>query len=556
MTDSVTMTEANTLVGLLDQLGDSDRRVVFPEPDVAVAHRDLPDLARDFAATLRVAGVRGGDVVGILVPTGPEWLPAFFGVTVCGAVASVLPLPPMLLDVAAAARHLMPLITTGRIRHLVAAGIGTAVAAELAAQDPDLVVIDAAGAHQPAPATADRDFPAPDPDAPAVVQFSSGSTARPKGALLTHRAILAGVTAITRHLRTRPDDVLVQWVPLFHDMGLVALLCALATRADAHQFRASTFIRSPKRVLIHLAKVRGSIVTGPNFSYDRMVEAAATCGLEPTAFRAWRLALNGAETVRPETVAAFRDAFGPLGAAPSTMYPCYGMAEATLAITLPRLGVEPRCVTVDRDTLVTGRAVRIIDDTADGWSGTSVGVPVPGLSLRIVDDSGATLPEGHLGEVCVRGESLFTRYLHDPDTTTAALRDGWLHSGDLGFLHDGDLFLVTRIKEMIVVQGRNFYPDDIENIVSGLPGIYRGRCVAVALAERESIAVVAESSAHTDETERADIVRRIRGDVVAALGLAAIEVLLVAPRSLPRTTSGKWRRSRVREMVAAGPVGS
>jgi fatty-acyl-CoA synthase len=518
-----------TLPELLAALADSDRQVVFPREGAVLPHRELPARARSVAAALRDAGVERGDVVGLLLPTGPQWLPAFFGVSLNGAAVAALPLPPVVLDPEAVAGQLEPIVAAAGLRHVVAAGVGRAVATALARLRPGLVVVEAASV----PAAQFTGVPVR-PEDRAVVQFSSGSTARPKGVVLTHRAVLAGVSAINAHISTVPGDVLVAWVPLFHDMGLVGLLSSLLTPNDAHLLSPAAFLRDPGAVLEHIAKVGGSIVTGPNFSYERFAEAAR--GRELPLSR-WRLAFNGAETVRPDTVAEFERVFGPMGVAPSVMYPCYGMAEATLAITLPRPGAVPRMLTVDRDRTEVGRPVPF---SAAGRPLAGVGVPVPGMDVAITDLAGTLLPDGWLGEIRIHGPAVTSGYLNG-DSLPAG---GWLRTGDLGFFDGGELFIAGSLKEMIVVQGRNFFPEDIEDAVRTLDVVHRRHCVAVVHPLGERMVVVAETGRRSPETTAA-----VRGAVQSTLGLSAVDVVLVPPRSLPRTTSGKWQRTRVADLI-------
>lgn len=520
----------DTLPELLARLAGSDRQVVFPTSGAVLPHRELPLLAGSIAAVLRAGGVRRDEIVGLLMPTSPEWLAAFFGVSMTGAVVSALPLPPMVLDPETAARRLLPIVTAANLRHLVVSGIGAKVGAALAGACPGLVVIDVTEV----PAGTFADAPVVRPHERAVVQFSSGSTSRPKGVVLTHRAVLAGVSAINSHIQTVPDDVLVAWVPLFHDMGLVALLCSLLTPNDAQLFSPQAFIRDPGKVLDRIAEVGGSIVTGPNFSYDKFVKAAEGRSL---SLDRWRLALNGAEMVQAGTVAGFQRTFGRLGVPPSTMYPCYGMAEATLAVTLPKLGASPRTLTVDRERTEIGRPVVFSEA---GRTLVGVGVAVPGMEIAVAGPHGRHLPEGWFGEIHIRGAAVTRGYLGEEPRAD----DDWLATGDLGFVEGGELFIAGRSKEMIVVGGRNFFPDDVENAVRVLDIVHRGHCVAVAHPFDERIVVVAESTQRS-----ASEVSAVRGAVGSALGLSAVDVVFVPPRSLPRTTSGKWQRRLVADLV-------
>nr|WP_051028933.1 AMP-binding protein [Nocardia takedensis] len=327
---------ARTLVDVLEALRSSAHGVTFVESGRTVAHRDLPDLARPVTGALAARGVGSGAVVGLLAPPGPHWLAGFFGAIGAGAAVATLPAPPLVLDAETLADRLVPIVRTGGVEVVAASGPALRIATALAERVPALTVLDLAA---PGDTAAD---PSPvDPDSLAVVQFSSGSTAAPKGVTLTHRQFLAGVAAIVDHIALTPADVMVQWVPLFHDMGLVTLMTGLLTPNDTHVFDPLTFVKTPEAILRHLAEARGTVTDGPNFSFDRLI-AAAPHAFEPGArpLTHWRLALNGAEAVRPETVREFARVFGPLGVPASTMAPCYGMAEATLAVTLPAPGTD------------------------------------------------------------------------------------------------------------------------------------------------------------------------------------------------------------------------
>ncbi|MGW4367592.1 AMP-binding protein [Nocardia takedensis] len=544
---------ARTLVDLLEALRSSAHGVTFVESGRTVAHRDLPDLARPVTGALAARGVGSGAVVGLLAPPGPHWLAGFFGAIGAGAAIATLPAPPLVLDAKTLADRLVPIIRTGGVEVVAASGPALRIATALAERVPTLTVLDLAA---PGDTAAD---PSPvDPDSLAVVQFSSGSTADPKGVTLTHRQFLAGVAAIVDHIALTPADVMVQWVPLFHDMGLVTLMTGLLTPNDTHVFDPLTFVKTPEAILRHLAEGRGTVTDGPNFSFARLIAAAADA-FEPGArpLTHWRLALNGAEAVRPETVREFARVFGPLGVPASTMAPCYGMAEATLAVTLPRPGDRPRSITLDRDALVPGLpAVPVAADAPRARELFAVGVPVPGLDLRITDLDGTPLPDGHVGEIRLRGEAVTTGYLRAGELVAARDAEGWLRTGDLGLLDAGELVIVGRLKEMIVVQGRNFFPEDVEEAARDVAGIHRGHCVAVADTEAERILIVAETAHAPASPEAAALVSAIRGAVSRALSLAAVTVRLVPPATLPRTTSGKWRRSAIAELTLSTEMSS
>lgn len=554
---------APTLSMLLDSLHTSTAKVVFPEQDTVLPHRILPLQAKRLAQKLLEKGVQRGDVVGLLMPTTPEFLPAFFSAACAGAAVSVLPLPPVVLDPAAAARHLAPMVEAARMRHLVVHGTGRAIGEHLAKAHPKLCLVDpsatladaAAGANTVQPIVAGA---LPEPQDLALVQFTSGSTSTPRGVMHTHRGLLAGVSAINERIRGNSGDVLVQWIPLFHDMGLVSLLCSLHAHADAHLFSPMAFIRKPAELVKHIARHKGTVTASPNFAYDKI--ASLSDGSSPALTRAdglsqWRVAFNGGEMVQARTLDAFLVAFGPLGVSAGTMYPSYGLAEAVLAVCLPQPGATPRRVHVARDTLIPGQQVSFADHPGSGMVLVGAGTPITGIEVRITAPDGITgLGQGCLGEICIRGISVTPGYLHQPEATETVLKHGWLHTGDLGFFHHGQLFVAGRLKDMIVVQGRNYFPDDVEEVVRDLAGIYRQHVVAIADPDTEHIVVVAESTAQPGTAQHKQLLRAVEGAATTELGLSAVRVHLVAPRTLPKTTSGKWQRSRVRELLAAVPT--
>ncbi|RDI50746.1 AMP-binding protein [Nocardia mexicana] len=525
-----------TAVELVEALAESSGDITFPDGAPRLAHTDLPPLAQGAARLLRDEGVRPGSVVGVLTATEPSFFPALFGVLAAGAAVSVLPTP--LLDPASAADRLAPIIDVAGMRELVVTAPFRPTAEALCALRPGLRVLDLSApepaAHPPARLVR--------PDDPAVVQFTSGSTARPKGVVLTHSQLLSGITAIVSQLRATPDDVFAQWVPLFHDLGLIGALTALATPAPSHLFGPLGFIRNPERLLEYLADRGVTICTGPNFGYERMIGAEPR--IHPGGLGRWRLAINGGETVTPRTVRRFRETFEPSGVADAAMYPCYGMAEATLAITMPEPGEEPATASVHRRHLNPGRpVVRVADDHPDATEFVALGRPVLGMRVRIVHGD-RVLPEGTLGEIEIRGDAVTSGYLNDDTATAAAFHDGWLRTGDLGFQLDGQLYVVGRIKEMIVVHGRNFYPADVENVARSVAGVHHGHAVAFADARHEQIVVVAECAEPSDDRLGADI----EAAVSERLGLAAVRARLVGRNRLPRTTSGKWKRLEIQRL--------
>lgn len=517
--------------------------LVFPDTGDRMTLRELADGAQKYAAFLLRAGVTGTDVVGVLAATGPWVLPGIIGVTAAGAAVSVLPTPPALRDPAALVPRLAGLVRASGLRFLLADPAQRPLADLIQARCPELTVLDLT----PDNAVPDADIVLPDvsPDDVAVLQYTSGSTSRPKGVVLRHRTVLAGLRSIADSAGLHPRDVFVHWVPHFHDMGLFGWLACVLTGIPTHTFGPAGFVRRPADFLRYFAARGGTLMTGPNFGYDLLLDAVDDDLVRQLDLSRWRLAFNGAEPVSAATVRSFAARFGPAGAPVHAMYPVYGMAEATLAIAFPSPGEPPHVLYVDRNRL-TGLGEVRATDAADRAAKAlvSVGRPVAGIDVRIVDAAGGTVGERALGEIQIRGEGVTDGYHHDEAATRAAFQDGWLRTGDLGFFCDGRLYVAGRSKDMIIVKGENFFAADVEALVRDMPGVHRRHCVAVP-AEAERLAVVAETPDLV--AARADgLADRIRQRITAELGLGAVTVHLVAPGALPRTTSGKWQRGLVR----------
>jgi acyl-CoA synthetase (AMP-forming)/AMP-acid ligase II len=371
--------------------------------------------------------------------------------------------------------------------------------------------------------------------------------------MLTHGTAVAGLRGIVMSARFTPQDVLVQWIPTYHDMGLFGMLSMLLSGAAVHALDSLAFLRDPAKFLRYLSDHTATATNGPNFSYDLLAAAAPRSQQAgPLDLSRMRIAFNGAEPVSPATVASFGAALEPAGLAPSVMFPCYGMAEATLAITFPPLGRPPRVIDVDRLALAGSGVVTEVPAGGSGvMSLVSVGGPVHGMSVRVVNETGSPIGPGRLGEIQIRGDAVTTGYYRDREATVQAFDGSWFKTGDLGFMLDGELFIGGRRKEMIIVHGRNFFPEDAEAAARGATGVYRDHLVAFGTTDSdtgaEAIQVVAESA--LKQPDHPALAEEIRRRVSAELGLAAVMVRVVPPRYLTRTTSGKWQRLQTRDRL-------
>ncbi|MFH9005889.1 AMP-binding protein [Streptomyces afghaniensis] len=521
--------------------------VTFPGTRERMTAQELDEASLRSALGLMAHGVGPGCVVGLLLPTDATFLSVFFGVQRAGAACSNLPVPAGFGDEAGMARRLGRIIAAAGLRHVVLDPAYRNVGKLLAEQLPGLVLID----PRVASSGSARSLPAVDPEALSVVQFTSGSTSAPKGVQLTQATMAAGLHASVRSGAFSPDDVFVQWVPVFHDMGLIGLCSHLLNGAEVHVFSPIAFLRRPAALLTYFAEHRGTVITGPNFSYDQILDAATPELIAGLDLSAWRLAFNGAEPVSAATTERFTRDLAPAGVRDSVMYPAYGMAEATLAITFPRPGSPVHVLTVDRNALATsGRAVVVEAGSPGAKDLVSVGHPVHGIELRLMTEDGRQCADGDLGEIQIAGRPVTNGYLGNPEATAAAFDGRWFRTGDIGFRLDGHLYVTGRRKDMVIVRGQNYFPDDVEAIAQQVPGVYRRRCVAFSDVEsdgREVVRVVVEAVPGAAGEELA---ARIRARVESEMDFSDVRVHLVKPRWLTRTSSGKWQRDLTRERLA------
>jgi acyl-CoA synthetase (AMP-forming)/AMP-acid ligase II len=526
-----------------------DRRQVVTYPELARR-------VRRCAGALRRAGLAPGDPIGLLLPSGAELHVALLGAQRAGLIPSPFAPPASAARIAEDARAYSRALRAGRCRALVVdATIRQRLGDALAGLGAPVVGIEDLEAD---PGADDAALPTPRPDDLALVQYSSGSTAAPKGVALTHAQLTAGIDALIDRCDFTARDSIGQWLPMHHDMGLIGSLTAIAVGGQQYIWSPLTFVRDPARWIAQFAARRATVYAGPSFSY---AELAARCDDDHVAaldLSAWRIAFNGAEPVDADALDRFEAKFRRAGLGPLVVRPVYGLAEITLAATIPA-GLEPwRARTVDAARLGAGE--RIAAPAAAGTTGrrvVAVGEVVPGHELRIAH-AGSAVPDEVVGEIQLRGPAVMSGYFGDPEATAEALDAGWLRTGDLGFVADGQLYVTGRIKEMMILHGRNIYPQDVEHLVQELPGCHRRMAAAFAAADAagEHIVAVIETRL-SDAAACAALAAAAQRAAQVALAIPRLEVTLVRPGAIPRTTSGKRQRLLVQATVeprGASPV--
>ncbi|MBA2610091.1 MAG: fatty acyl-AMP ligase [Actinobacteria bacterium] len=506
----------------------------------------LLDDAHKIAGAMSAHGVGPGAHVAILGTTSRSLTTTIQATWVAGATAMVLPLPMRLGSVDEFISQTRARIVAGDTALLV---IDDDLAAfyEPSATDPPIVSMKDLFDEATRRPSGGFDVPTIDPDSLAVLQFTSGSTADPKGVMLPHRTVLANLDGATTALQLTGDDVAVSWLPLYHDMGLIGLFTLpMVNGIDLVLASPQDFMASPGRWLQWMSDFGGTATAGPNFSYALAARALRRqSGLD---LASWRIALNGAEPVNPTTVRDFTEAASAFGMPAGAVFPAFGMAELAIAGTFPVPGRGLRVDAVDARMIEHDRFARpVADEHADGAKGfTLLGRPIPGLEIRITDPvSGSTMHEREVGELEISGTSVTPGYYKRPDETAATFRGEWLRTGDLGYLVDGELVLCGRIKDVIIVGGRNVFPEDVERAAERADGVRPGNVIAFSITNargKERLVVVAETKADDHASMRADVSKRVQESV----GLPTDDVVLVLPGSLPKTSSGKLQRSLCR----------
>jgi fatty-acyl-CoA synthase len=521
----------------------------------AYSYAELRQDSLACAQRLIALGIEAGDRVALIAETGPEFAACFFGAVYAGAWPVPLPLPTSFGGRDAYVEQLQIQLDSCDPKILLFPAelteFCTAAAARrgiVARQWETLAEIDPANAE----------LPTPQPDDIAYLQYSSGSTRFPHGVAVTHRALLDNLHAHGVGLEVTETDRCISWLPWYHDMGLVGcFLSPVALQLPVDYLKTEDFARRPLAWLDMITRNPGTSVSySPTFGYDicsrRM--SSQTRAEDRFDLSRWRIAGNGADMIRPDVMQAFVDRFAGAGFQASAFCPSYGLAEATLAVSLMPPGEGIRLELVEESELSGGEA---------GDAGrprryravVNCGKPVTGMEIEVRGPAGEALPDRGIGRVFVRGMSVMHSYFRDPESTDACLMRGWLDTGDMGYLSGGYIFIVGRAKDMIIINGRNYWPQDIEWAVEQLPGFKSGDIAAFAItgpSGEETPAVLVHCRV-SDPEERGRLRNDIRERVHAITGISPV-VELVPPRTLPRTSSGKLSRTKARSLYLSGEI--
>jgi acyl-CoA synthetase (AMP-forming)/AMP-acid ligase II len=542
------------------------------EKERFVGWSDVFQRARRVAGALGALGVRPGDRVALVLPTGLSFIDAFFGVTLAGAIPAALA-PPQRLGrleeyhastarmIEAAGARLV--LTDARVRRLLGVAIercrpalGCLVVDELIVDGPSL---DALGTDATSFEVTNR------PSDLAVIQYSSGSTVDPKPVALSHGNLMAQLASIEQVMPAGADGerVVVSWLPLHHDMGLIGcLLNAVVQAMPLVLIPSEFFLARPALWLRAISRHKATASAAPSFAYSLCLKRIKDAELEGVDLSSWRYALNGAEPVSVSILEEFSTRFARWGFDPHSLMPVYGMAEATLALTFPTRGRLARSVGIDPVRLarwgVAAEGSRRI---------ASVGVPLPGVEVDIRDDDGHSRAPREAGRIWVRSPSVMQRYFGNERATRAALVDGWLDTGDLGFIAEEELFICGRAKDVVIIRGANHTPQEFEECLEAIEGVRRGCVVALGFVPNddesggggeEQLLILAERAKDTRgiDPRAPTLEEELRSAILKRTGIRAHTIALLEQGTLPRTTSGKLRRSEALRRYLSGQLTS
>jgi acyl-CoA synthetase (AMP-forming)/AMP-acid ligase II len=522
--------------------------------EIRRSYADMQEASFRVARSIREAGLRRGDLVALVIGDAEQFLTTLLGVSVAGVIPASLYPPATTSDLG---RYLD--LTAGILRGAGARGVVTTSALApafggLQRTCPDLELVLSCD---------DLNAPALEPDSLpslddiAFVQFTSGSTSSPKGVALTHRNLSANVDAINSPagLSTTSDDVGVSWLPLYHDMGLVGMaLGAVYSGRPVVMLTPQMFVKRPAEWLRAMSRYGGTISFAPTFAYDLAVRRVKDRDLADLNLSRWRVAGCGAEPIHAPTLAAFAARFASVGFRATSFLPSYGLAEHVLAATFPVRNRAPRVEEIAADELTERRLATPAEDGDPSIPLVSCGRALPGHAIRIVGEDGRELAERQVGEITLGGPSVMLGYYRDQALTAQTIRRGWLHTGDLGYLSDGELFVCGRVKDVIIVNGRKYHPQDLEWAVNDVTGVRRGRVVAFGTTEPgapDRVVVVVEPSGTASVGSLTDSIRRRIGDL---FGLFVDEVVAVPSGAIGRTTSGKVQRAATKARYERGTL--
>lgn len=521
-----------------------------------MSYRDLQTAARAVAQGLISRDIVPGDRVSLMLPTGTDFFASFFGILYAGAVPVPIYPPARMAQLEEHMRRQIVILRNAGARMLITVPEGRKLAVLLRSQVETLE-----GVETVATLSAERDeVPLPplnDSEALGLMQYTSGSTGDPKGVMLTHQGLLENVRSMGHAMEATSADVFVSWLPLYHDMGLIgAWLGCCYFGARLYVMSPISFLVRPATWLWTMHKYRATFSGGPNFAFELCASRLDEKELEGLDLSSLRFVVDGAEPISPQTLRRFNERFTRYRMDPGVVSPSYGLAENCVGLGFPPAGRGPLIDRIKRESLAKrGYAEPAGPEDTDAIEVVACGRPIEKNEVRIMDDAGHEVGERYEGMLEFRGPSITKGYFRNEARTKELFHDGWVMSGDRAYMANGDIHITGRVKDIIIRAGRNTYPQEIEEAMSAIPGVRKGGVAAFGSADpatgTERLIVMAETK-ETDAEARQKIIAAAHEVVTAIAGAAADDIVLVPPRGVPKTSSGKVRRSSAKELYETG----
>ena len=524
--------------------------------DEVISYGHLLKTAQRVAYSLRERGLKEGETVAIMLPTTPGFFYSFYGILLAGGIPVPIYPPFRMHMLEAYAKTEARILRSAEVRMLITFDQAEKLSRLLQGFVPSLKEVTTVDQLlQPREIAIATHFKSDDP---AFIQYTSGSTSDPKGVLLSHGNLLANMRAYGKAVQVKPDDVVVSWLPLYHDFGLIgSWLGSLYYGVPLILMTPFSFLSHPERWLWAIHYHRGTISCAPNFAYELCVRKVDPASIEGLDLSSWRVAANGAEKVYPRTLDAFSEKFAPYGFKKTTLMPVYGLAESTVGLTIPPVGRGYLIDKIDRKSFEEDRQA-LPSTSKQALEFVSCGGPIENHEIRIVDEEDNILPERHIGTLQFRGPSNMQGYYNNKRATRAVFHDGWIDSGDLAYEAEGEVYITGRRKDLIIKAGRNLYPVEIEELVGHVPGVRIGCVAAFGVTNQEDgteeLVIVAETR-EKRKAARAKIIDDITDAVTSALDIAPDHIRLTSPKSVPKTSSGKLQRAACKDMYIEGKLG-
>lgn len=534
------------------------------QPDQPITLDELLRGAAAYADALQRAGIQPGEVVVLILQHSRSLISAYWGAILAGVIPSIMPFLTEKLDPARYRTDLASLVSISRPAAIITypefeAEVKAALQnlppspemGSVEAEAPAPCAVRAILSTAAVPAEAEINWPArpglqSDPAGIVLLQHSSGTTGLQKGVALSHRAVFNQLQAYARTLHLDAQDVIVSWLPLYHDMGLIAgFIMPILLGVPLVLMSPFDWVRAPYRLMQAISSYRGTLTWLPNFAYNFCAQKIRERDLEGVDLSSLRAVSNCSEPMRWESHQVFRQRFTPYGLNPAALATCYAMAENVFAVTQGGIDSPVLVDEIDREALQVERIARPARPGQPSIKMLSAGKAILDCEVRVVDEAGRTLPDRAIGELALRSSYMLSGYYHRPEETAKALRDGWYLTGDLGYMLNGEVFVSGRKKDLIIVGGKNVYPQDLERLAMEVPGVHPGRVVAFGIYNEttgtEEVVIVAEAD-ETDEEARYRIADQIRQSVTRGSAIALRQAYIVDAGWILKTSSGKTAR--------------